>query len=150
GAYTWDTRIASVRFPNCAANDFSASITPGSQSIFPVTEVSYTVSTALTAGGTESIVLNVQDLPTGVTGSFVPAATITAGSNVTLTLFASAGAPLTGAPVTFTVIATAASAVHGATAQVWVGGPPKAATDVVAAAAASTQVSLTWTPVLGA
>jgi hypothetical protein len=148
GQYTWDTRIASVRFPNCAANDFLPSVTPGSRSIFPGSETAYTVNTALTAGGAESIVLNVQDLPTGVTGAFVPAS-ITAGSSATLTLTASAGAPL-GTPVTFTVIATAPSAVHAATAQVWVGGPPSAPTNVAAAAATSTQVSVTWTAALGA
>jgi len=149
GTFTWDTRIASVRFPNCAANDFLPSVTPGSQSIFPLSDAAYAVNTALTAGGAETIVLNVQDVPNGVTASFVPS-TITAGSSATLTLSASAGAPLTGAPVTFTVIATAPSAVHGATAQVWVGGPPKAPGSVVAAATSSTQVTVTWTAALGA
>ena len=149
GAVTWDTRIASVRFPNCAANNFSVSLAPASQSIFPGSEVAYTVNTALTAGGAESIALNVQDLPIGVTGSFVPAS-ITAGSSATLTLSASPGAPLTGSPVTFTVIATAPSAVHAATAQVHVGGPPDAPTNVVATAATNAQVGVSWSAGRGA
>src|SRR5205085_1297452 len=61
GIFNWDTRIASVKFPNCAANNFSISVSPPSQSISPGTQITYTVSTAMTTGTAETIVLNVQD-----------------------------------------------------------------------------------------
>jgi MYXO-CTERM domain-containing protein len=81
-------------------------------------QISYTVTTASTKGTGETIALTIQDLPTGVTGSFNPTS-VTAGSGATLTLTAAAGAPLTGAtPPTFMVIGKAPSALHAATAQV--------------------------------
>ncbi len=120
GDVTWDTRIASVKFPSCAANDFSIAIAPPSQSVVQGGQVTYTVSTASTLGTAEMIALNVQDLPTGVTGTFNPTS-VTAGASSTLTVAAAAAAP-PAANVVFTVIGTAPSAVHAATAQVSVTG----------------------------
>ena len=129
GIFNWDTRIASVKFPNCAANNFATSVSPLTNSVVPGGMVTYTVSTTSTAGTAESIALNIQDLPSGVTGAFNPA-TVTAGASSTLTLTATASAPLTGTPApTFTVIGKANSAVHAASAQVAVVAtlPPDAA-----------------------
>jgi MYXO-CTERM domain-containing protein len=115
GRTSWDTQIASVKFPSCAANDFSISIAPPTQNLSQGGTVPYTITTALTRGIAEPIVLNVQDLPTGVSGVFVPPS-VTAGQTSTLTLTATNAAPLS--TTTFTVIGTAPSAVHAATAQV--------------------------------
>ena len=49
GSTTWDTRIASVKFPACAANDFSIAVSPPSQSISPGGHVAHTVTTGLSA-----------------------------------------------------------------------------------------------------
>ncbi len=115
GRSSWDTQIASVKFPTCAANDFSIGVSPATQNLNQGGTVPYTVTTTLTRGVAERIVLNVQDLPTGVTGVFVPPS-VTAGQTSTLTLTATGVAPLS--TTTFTVIGTAPSAVHAATARV--------------------------------
>jgi hypothetical protein len=121
GVFNWDTGIASAKFDNCGVNDFSLSVAPASNTVAPGGQATYTVTTASTKGTAETITLVVQDLPTGVTGAFVPA-TVTAGASSTLTLTAAGNAPLTGTPgPTFLVIGKAASAVHAASAQVVVG-----------------------------
>ena len=117
GAVTWDTRIASFKLPNCAANDFTIGVSPTPQSVMDGGMANFTVTTAVKQGTPETIVLNVQDLPSGVTAVFNPAS-VAAGSSSTLTLTASATAPVTPSPTpAFTVIGTAPSAVHPATAQ---------------------------------
>ena len=113
----WDTYVASTKFANCGANDFSLSVTPSPQNVAQNGSVGYAVTTASTVGTAESIALSVQDLPTGVTGSFSPASVV-AGATSTLTLSAAASAPVSASPTTFTVIGQATSAVHSATAQV--------------------------------
>ena len=147
GISTWDTRIATVKFPNCHANDFSISVVPATDTVSAGTAIHYTITTTATAGSAETIELNVQDLPAGVTGSFSPPS-VTAGSTSRLDVNASAGAPQTD-PVTFTVIGKAASAVHAATAQVSVVDtpPPSAPANLVATAVTANQVAITWDPV---
>jgi hypothetical protein len=113
----WDTYVASTKFANCGANDFSLTVTPSPQSVAQNGTVDYTVTTTLTKGAAESIDLSVQDLPSGVTGAFSPPSPV-AGAPSTLTLSAAPGAPVTASAVTFTVIGKATSAVHAATAQV--------------------------------
>lgn len=118
GSTTWETQIAAVRFPRCAASDFSLTVSPATQSLPTGNQVAYTVSTTSTLGAAESISFAIQDLPAGVTGAFLPTA-VTAGSAATLTLTAAVGAAITGAPApTFTVVGKAPSAVHAAVAQV--------------------------------
>jgi len=122
GIGAWDTYIASMKFPSCAANDFSIGVSPPSQNVGQGGHVTYTVSTSLAQGTAESIGLYAQDLPAGVTASFSPTS-VTAGKSSTLTLMAAANAPATGTPApTFMVIGKAPSAVHAATAQVGVTG----------------------------
>ena len=121
----WDTYIASVKFANCAANDFSISLSPPAAGVGPGGQAAVTVNTAIVAGTAETIALTVQDLPTGVTGVFAPPS-VTAGTPSTLTLSAPVGAPTT--PMTsYTVIGTATSAVHPATGQVSVANVPTVA-----------------------
>lgn len=118
GVFDWDTYIASVRFPQCAQNDFTIALAPASSTVAPGGQTTFTVSTTPTAGTPESIDLVVQDLPSGVTGAF-STTPITAGGSSVLTLTASAGASATGSPApTFLVIGKAASAVHAASAQI--------------------------------
>ena len=118
GTATWDTFVATVKLPSCAANDFSITMTPATENVATGGHAIYTVTTAATAGTAETIALNIQDLPTGVTAAFSPT-TVTAGSTSTLTLTATATAPATTTPIpTITVIGTAPSAVHAASAQV--------------------------------
>ncbi len=117
GSSNWRTFIASTKFPNCGANDFSIALSPATRTVAPGTPATFTVTTPSAAGVAESIALSVQDLPTGVTGAFAPA-TVMTGATSTLTLTAAAGAPVTPSPVTFTVIGKAPSAVHAATATV--------------------------------
>jgi len=146
--FHWDTAIAAVKFPRCAQNDFSLSVTPSTSSVAPSGTTPYTITTAATAGTAESIALNIQDLPSGVTGAFVPA-TVIAGTSSTLTLSATAGATL-GGPVTFTVIGKTPSAVHANTATVTVATASTVPTNVVATAIDSTHIGVTWTAVSGA
>src|SRR5207253_489240 len=111
----------SVRFPSCAANDFSLGLSPATQTVAPGAQVTYTLTTPKTKGIAEAIALAIQDLPAGVTGTFTPP-TATAGTTVTLQLTAAASAAGTGGPVAFTVIGKTPSAVHAATAGVAVAG----------------------------
>ncbi len=114
----WDTYIGSVKFPNCAANDFRITLAPATGNVVQGGTATYTVTTAVLAGATETIALSIQDLPQGVTGALNPPS-VTTGGTSTLTLTAAANAPLTGAPApTFMVIGKATSAVHAATAQI--------------------------------
>ena len=114
---SWDTQIASFKFPTCASHDFTISMAPATQTVAAGAQVTYTVTTTASAGTAETIALNVQDLPSGVSGTFAPAA-LTAGATSTLTLTASATAPTTGSPTpTITVIGKAPTAVHAATAR---------------------------------
>jgi MYXO-CTERM domain-containing protein len=123
GVFNYDTRISSMKFPRCAANDFTIALAPTTQSLQQGRTVTYTVTTTLKAGTAESVALYIQDLPTGVTSGFVPTS-ITAGTSSTLTLTASASAAITTTPApTFTVIGKATSAVHPATAKVAVVAP---------------------------
>jgi MYXO-CTERM domain-containing protein len=116
GTATWDTQIASVKFPTCAANDFTAALDPPNQNLEQKKSVTFKVNTTKAAGTPEQIVLNIQDLPAGVTAAFAPA-TVNAGDSSTLTLTATDTTPI--APATaFLVIGKAPSAVHAAGAQV--------------------------------
>jgi MYXO-CTERM domain-containing protein len=118
GTSTWDTQIASVKFPRCAANDFTITLAPPTQDVQQQRTATFTVTTATKAGTAEAIALNIQDLPTGVTAAFAPA-TVNAGTPSTLTLTATGTTPLAAAAA-ITVIGKAPSAVHAATAQVGV------------------------------
>jgi MYXO-CTERM domain-containing protein len=116
GGHTWDTFIASVKFPNCAANDFTLALSPATLNLGIGATNTYTVTTTSAVGTAETIALVVQDLPAGVTAAFNPP-TVSAGSPSKLTLTAAATAPASPS-TTFTVIGKATSAVHAAKAAV--------------------------------
>jgi Bacterial Ig domain/Divergent InlB B-repeat domain len=113
GVATWDTYIASFKFPNCGQNDFSFSTPPGASALQGASGQT-TVATTLTKGTPESVVLNAYDLPSGASASFSPSS-VTSGSSSTLMLTAGASTP----PGTYTVqiAGTAPSALHGTTVQ---------------------------------
>jgi hypothetical protein len=116
GAPSTHTASASVTVVP-VPNDFSLSVNPASRSVAAGSSTTYGVSTAITAGIAETMVLSVSGLPVGVTGSFSPAS-IAAGASSTLTLTVFINAvPATS---TFTVKGTSASAGHTATALVTV------------------------------
>ena len=100
-------------------NNFSVAVSPSSQSVNAGSSVSYTVTTATTAGSAQTVSLSVSGLPAGVTGSFSPSS-VSSGQSSTLTLTASSSAA--SATATFTVTGSAASGTHTATASVSVVG----------------------------
>jgi hypothetical protein len=113
GAFNWSTRIASFRFPGCAApplNDFSISASPTSLRLAQGEAGSSTISTAVTSGSAQTVSLSVSGAPTGATASLNPAS-VTAGGSSTLT---NAGTAATGT-YTLTVNGTGASATHSTT-----------------------------------
>jgi hypothetical protein len=98
---------ASVTLPVIGANDFSIAASPWIVTMTAGSSTSITVSTAVTSGLAQTIVLSVSGLPAGVTGSISPA-TITAGGSATLTLNASsAAAAAAGVGVTVTGVSGA-------------------------------------------
>jgi len=123
GAFNWKTRIGSFRFPGCgaaAANDFSITPSPASQSVQQGASTSYTVATAVTSGAAETVSLSVSGVPSGATASFSPAA-VTAGGSSTLTVGTGTAAAGT---YTLTITGTAPSATHSATVSLAVTAPP--------------------------
>ncbi|HET7505587.1 MAG TPA: proprotein convertase P-domain-containing protein, partial [Kofleriaceae bacterium] len=122
GSFNWRTRIGSFRFPSCGTtptNNFSISVSPASQTVNAGSSVTYSVTTAVTAGSAQTVNLSVSGLPAGVTGTF-SSMSVTAGGSSTLTLTAISGAA--SATATFTVTGTGTSATHSASAQVTVAG----------------------------
>jgi hypothetical protein len=110
GIFNWDTHIASFKFPNCGANNFSIAPSPASATVPKGSSGTTAISTANTAGTPESATLTAQDLPAGATASFSPAS-VTAGNSSTLTLTTDQSTPV--GTYTITVAGTAPSAVHG-------------------------------------
>jgi hypothetical protein len=107
--YTWDTRIASVKFPNCAQNDFTLAPSPDTVTAVQGGQGATTIDTTVTAGTAENVGLYVNGLPAGASAGFSPAAPA-AGTSSTLTLTAGAATPPGSYPIT--VIGHATSAVH--------------------------------------
>jgi len=121
GAFNWSTRIASFRFPGCGtppANDFSISASPTSLTLPQGAGASSTISTAVTSGSAQTVLLSVSGLPTGATASLSPTS-LTAGGASTLTV--NAGTAATGT-YTLTVAGAGTSATHSTTVSLIVGG----------------------------
>ena len=60
GAFNWKTRIGSFKFPGCgaaAANDFSLTPSPASESVQQGASTTYSVATAVTSGGVLGVIL---------------------------------------------------------------------------------------------
>ena len=135
----WDTYIQSVKFPNCAQNDFTIAPT-GAVTALQGSSGTTTISTALSKGTAESVQLTAFDLPQGATASFVPS-TVSAGGSSTLTLTAGANTP--AGTYTVEVAGTAPSALHGTPVTFTVdAAPAPTCTDRSASTAHNTAVAV--------
>src|SRR5439155_1496544 len=124
GAFNWKTRIGSFKFPGCgtaAANDFSITPSPASQSVQQGASTTYTVATAVTSGVAETVSLSVSGVPAGASASFSPAS-VTAGSGSTMTVATATSTP--AGTSTLTITGTATSGSHSASASLTVNAPP--------------------------
>jgi len=123
GSFNWHTRVGAFRFAECgiAANDFSITVSPTSQTVNAGASTTYTINTAVTSGAAQAVNLSVSGLPAGVTGSFNPAS-VTAGNSSTLTLTVAATAA--AGTTQFTITGTGTSATHTTNASVTVVNNP--------------------------
>ena len=92
-----------------ATSDFTVGATPGSQSLAPGSNATYTVNTSAVNGFAGNVGFTMSGLPSGITADFNPGA-ITAGGSSTLTLTTTSGT----APGTYplTITATSGSLSH--------------------------------------
>ncbi|TMQ27939.1 MAG: hypothetical protein E6J90_01420 [Deltaproteobacteria bacterium] len=144
GTFNWRTRVGNFKFASCGTvtNDFSISVTPGSQTVAAGSSTTYTVNTTVLSGAAQTVNLSVSGLPAGVTGTFSPNS-VTAGSSSTLTVTVPAA---TGASTTnLTVTGTGTSATHTASASLTVTNNNQAPTVSITAPTAGSTVSGTIT-----
>ncbi|GAB4049990.1 hypothetical protein GCM10028775_20430 [Catellatospora paridis] len=104
-----------------AANDFSITAAPAAGSVNPGSSLTSTISTAVTAGSSQTVNLSASGLPSGATATFSPASVTTGGSS-TLTIATSASTPAGSYPVTVT--GTGTGATRTATYTLTVNGAP--------------------------
>lgn len=95
-----------------AGGDFSVAVDPMSGTVAAGGTAAFTVTTALTSGSAQSIVLSTSGLPASVAGSFDPPA-VMAGQTSTLTVVAGDAAALGSS--SFSVLGTSGSTVHPVT-----------------------------------
>jgi hypothetical protein len=93
--------------------DFTIGAMPGTATVVQGSSVAYTVSVGALNGFTGSVSLSVSGLPAGATFAFSPAS-VTPGTNSTLTITAAANTP-TGGPTTLTITGTSGSLSHTTT-----------------------------------
>ncbi|MBS2023603.1 MAG: hypothetical protein JST92_14465 [Deltaproteobacteria bacterium] len=99
------------------SNDFSITVPSAAVSVQQGSTGTMTITTATTAGSASTLTFSTGTLPSGVTASFNPTS-VTSGQSTTLTLTASASAPVTAA-TTFTVTASASGGTsHSGTGMV--------------------------------
>lgn len=87
GDFNWHTKIASFRFPTCAAPgspSFSIAATPNTKTVGPGQSASYTIAITPANGFGSAVDLAVTNLPAGVSGTFSPNPA-TSSSTLTLT-----------------------------------------------------------------
>ncbi|MDB4952963.1 MAG: hypothetical protein JWO36_532 [Myxococcales bacterium] len=99
--------------------DFGVAVSPSSATVAPGSSASFTVSTSVIGGSTQTVALSVSGLPTGVTGSFSPTS-VTAGASSTLTLTAASTAA--SSTTSFTVKGTSGATSHTASASLTISG----------------------------
>jgi MYXO-CTERM domain-containing protein len=104
------------------ASDFNLSLSSASTTAMQGQSGAVTVTCASTAGVPEVVTLSAAGLPSGVTAQFSPA-TVMAGGDTMLTLFADPSAPLV-TNAQFTVNGTSASATRSTSGTVTVTPPP--------------------------
>jgi subtilase family serine protease len=102
-------------------NDFSLSVSPGSDTVMAGSGTTAAVSTATTSGSAQSVSLSAGGLPSGASASFSPTS-VTSGGSATLTLSTSASTP--GGTYPITITGTAASGSHSTTFTLTVSGAP--------------------------
>ncbi|WP_207312234.1 proprotein convertase P-domain-containing protein [Lentzea alba] len=91
---SWSLNLAST-----PANDFSVATSPTSGSVVAGSSATTTVQTQTTSGQAQTVQLSASGLPSGATASFSPAS-VTTGTNSTLTIATSASTPNGTYPVT--------------------------------------------------
>ncbi|HEU5332448.1 MAG TPA: beta-mannosidase [Actinocrinis sp.] len=84
-----------------AANDLSVGVSPASGSVAAGSSVSAAVSTVVTSGAAQTVVLSVSGLPAGASGSISPGS-VTAGSGAALSVTTSASTSAGSYPITVT------------------------------------------------
>jgi hypothetical protein len=86
-------------------NDFSLTVSPSSQTVLQSGSVSYNIVTTTTSGTAQMVSFGASNLPSGLSAAFSPTS-VTSGSQSTLTITASASAPVGTYPL---VIAASSS-----------------------------------------
>jgi len=81
--------------------NFALSVTPGTQTLTPGGNTTYTVNTSATNGFTGSITLSASGLPANTTGAFSPAS-VSVGSSSTLTITTTSSTSTGSFPLTIT------------------------------------------------
>ncbi|TDU02547.1 BNR repeat protein [Streptomyces sp. 846.5] len=108
-------------------NDFSLTASPTAAAVNPGSAATSTLSTAVTAGATQTVALSASGLPTGATAAFSPAS-VTAGASSTLTVSTTTATVPGTYPLTIT--GTGTSATHTATFTLTVNGTGPSLTQV--------------------
>jgi subtilisin-like proprotein convertase family protein/Zn-dependent M28 family amino/carboxypeptidase len=96
----------SLNLGSTPANDFSVGVSPASGSVAAGSSATTTVQTQTTSGQAQTVQLTASGLPSGATASFNPAS-VTTGTNSTLTIATSASTPSGTYPVTVRAVGSA-------------------------------------------
>jgi hypothetical protein len=100
GSFSWNTRIANLKFTGCSSGpSFGLTANPNTLSIARGSSKTSTITVSPFNGFSGNVTLAASGLPSGVTAGFAPNPTATTS---TLTLTASAGATIGPATVTIT------------------------------------------------
>jgi hypothetical protein len=117
GNNVWSTRIGSFVLPTCSAFDVKQ---PDPESVPQGGSMTYTITTATTAGAAQSVALSTTGLPAGVTATFAPAS-VQSGNTTQITLTADATAAL--GTTNYQLVGTGASAMSMDTVALTVTAP---------------------------
>lgn len=104
----WAAGIAAFRPGTPPPGDFSISASPSMVTLTPGKSTTVTVSTSVTSGAAQPIVLSLAGLPSGATASFAPPA-INAGQQSALTISVPVSQPPATASLTITAAGTSAT-----------------------------------------
>jgi len=116
----WASGIMIFKPAAALSNDFSIAATPATAIVIGGHNAMFTVSTGVTSGVSQPIILSVTGLPDGASASFTPS-TINAGDTATMTVSTSIS---TAAGTTqSTILGTGTSATHGTPVSLTVNAP---------------------------
>ncbi|HEX7703070.1 MAG TPA: MYXO-CTERM sorting domain-containing protein, partial [Kofleriaceae bacterium] len=113
----WSTRVGSFLLPGCSA---FAVTQPDPESVPQGGSMTYTITTATTAGAAQSVALTTTGLPAGVTATLAPAS-VQSGNTTQITLTADATAAL--GTTNYQLVGTGAAAMSTATVALTVTAP---------------------------